>query len=115
MRIATESETSNGKCIGFILFGFLFSAAGFPASGPAWAAAPHYKAEPVVAPSAGNVVTRDLLWRCGPGGCFAPQGNSRPAIECAALVREVGRLDSFVAGGRALTAEELRKCNARAR
>ena len=102
--------------LGFTLLALVFSSAALVApAGPAFAAAPHYKAEPVAAPSARRVIARGLVWRCGAAGCVAPQGNSRPAIECAALAREVGRLGSFVAGGRALSAEELQKCNARAR
>ena len=102
--------------LGFTLLGLLISAAAFGSvAGPAFANAPHYRAQPVAAPGAERVVARDLAWRCGAGGCVAASSNSRPAIVCAALVREVGRLSSFAAGGRVLSAEELQKCNARAR
>ena len=101
---------------GFTLLALLFSAATLAGTAaPAFAAAPHYKAEPLAAPASGRVIARDLVWRCGAGGCVARQGNSRPAVECAALARQVGRLGSFVAGGRALSAQELQKCNERAR
>ena len=82
---------------------------------PASAAAPHYRAEPATPPSGERLVVRDLVWKCGAGGCVTGKSNSRPATDCAALVRQVGALRSFSAGGRPLTGAELEKCNARAR
>ena len=98
-------------CLALIFTLTLFGAVASPAA----AKSPHYQAEPVTAPAAERLVVRDLVWRCGAGGCRAAQGNSRAAVECAALVREVGRLRSFSAGGQALAPAELEKCNARAR
>ncbi len=66
-------------------------------------------------PSEGRLVLRDTFWRCGEAGCGAAESSSRPAIVCAVLAREVGALRSFTVQGRALAAEELDKCNARAR
>lgn len=74
-----------------------------------------YRAEPVAPPSAARFIVKDVPWRCGAGGCVAPQGNSRPAIDCSALVREVGALRSFTVGGQPLDSAALGKCNARAR
>ena len=102
--------------LGFTLLGLLISAAAFgSAAAPAFAGGPHYEAKPVAAPAAARLVARDLAWRCGASGCVAAASNSRPPIVCAALVREIGPLTSFAAGGRALSADELQKCNARAR
>jgi hypothetical protein len=75
----------------------------------------HYHAQPVVSPSATKIVLRDTLWKCSDAGCIGTRSSSRPAIVCAVLVREVGRLSSFAEQGRALSAEELEKCNARAK
>jgi hypothetical protein len=75
----------------------------------------HYRAEPSSPPAAARLVVRDVLWKCGPGGCVAPRGNSRPAIDCSALAREIGTLRSFSVDGRAIEAAALEKCNARAR
>ncbi len=79
------------------------------------ALASHYQAEPAARPAQTKLVVRDTLWQCGDGGCAsASKSNSRPAIVCAVLAKEVGALRSFTAGGRALSAEQLEKCNARA-
>ena len=83
-------------------------------SAPALASS-HYQAEPAAKPAQAKFVVKDTLWRCGDAGCAGGQGNSRPAIVCAALAKEVGVLRSFSAGGTALAAEDLAKCNARAK
>jgi len=77
-------------------------------------AAPHYQAQPVSAPSDARLVVRGTVWNCGHSGCSAAKSNSRPAIVCEALVKEVGALKSFSAGGASLSDEDIRKCNARA-
>lgn len=74
-----------------------------------------YRAEPAAPPAASRLIVKEIVWKCGAGGCVAPQGNSRPAIDCPALVREVGTLRSFTVGGQPLDAAALGKCNARAR
>ena len=83
--------------------------------GTAFAAATQYRAEPASPPSAARLIVRETVWKCGPGGCVAPQGNSRPAVDCSALVREVGTLRSFTVGGQPLDSAALGKCNAHAR
>jgi hypothetical protein len=79
------------------------------------AAAPHYLAEPERAPVQARLVARDQLWSCGGGACSSAKGNSRPAIACSVLVKEVGRLRSFAVAGQPIDAAALEKCNARAR
>jgi hypothetical protein len=81
----------------------------------AFASGIQYRAEPVVAPAVERLVVKDVVWKCGAGGCVAPQGNSRAAIDCSALAREVGTLRSFAIGGQPLDSAALGKCNARAR
>ena len=85
------------------------------AAAPAFAAAPHYRAEPLAAPAADRLVVRGTAWRCDAAACSAPAMNSRPALVCASLVRELGALKSFSVAGRPLPADALEKCNARAR
>ena len=82
-------------------------------SAPALAAS-HYQAEPVAKPELTRFVAKDVVWRCGDLGCSGAKSNSRPAIICAALAKEIGALRSFSAGGQALGDGELAKCNARA-
>jgi hypothetical protein len=74
-----------------------------------------YRAEPANAPAASRLIVKDIVWRCGAGGCVAPRSNSRPAIDCSALAHEVGTLRSFTVEGQALDPSSLEKCNARAR
>ena len=97
------------------LLALLLPVAALTAPAPASAAAPHYRAEPATPPAGERLVVRDLVWKCGAGGCVTGKSNSRPATDCAALARQVGALLSFSAGGRSLTGAELEKCNARAR
>ncbi len=83
---------------------------------PAFAAAPMYKLIPATAvASVKSVVVGETLWRCGPTGCVAGQSNSRPAVVCAQAARKVGKIESFTANGAAFTAEELAKCNEKAK
>ena len=77
-------------------------------------AAPHYQAEPAAKPEQTRFVAKDVVWRCGDSGCSGAKSNSRPAIVCAALAKEIGPLRSFSAGGQALASGELDRCNARA-
>ena len=84
------------------------------AAAPALAAGPYYRAELAAPASSAQVTARGLIWKCNGGGCVAGKSNSRPAIDCAALVREAGALRSFTVQGRALSAADLEKCNAKA-
>jgi hypothetical protein len=83
---------------------------------PAFAAAPMYKLVPATAVAATkSVVVGETLWRCGPTGCVAAQSNSRPAVVCAQAARKVGKIESFTVGGAAFSADELAKCNEKAK
>jgi hypothetical protein len=84
------------------------------AAAPATAAS-HYRAEPAAPRTAERLIVRDLVWKCGADGCVTGPSNSRPVVDCAALVRQVGTLRSFTVGGTAIPADQLEKCNARAR
>jgi hypothetical protein len=83
---------------------------------PAFAAAPMYKLIPVtVVATTKSVVVGETLWRCGPTGCVAGASGSRPAVVCAQAARKVGKIESFTANGTAFSADELAKCNAKAK
>ena len=83
---------------------------------PAFAAAPMYKLIPATAvASFKSVVVGETLWRCGPTGCVAAESNSRPAVVCAQAARKVGKIESFTANGTAFSADELAKCNEKAK
>lgn len=82
---------------------------------PVAAQAPAYRAVPVVAVTAQNVVVGETLWKCGAEGCTTVKTTSRPAILCAQAVKKVGKLESFTVGGIAFGADDLAKCNAKAK
>jgi hypothetical protein len=95
----------------FLLTTLTFAATALPAS----ASQAHFRAQPVAATSQARLVVRDTIFRCGPAGCAAPRGSTRPAIVCSVLAREVGELRSFSADGRSFDPAELEACNSRAR
>ena len=95
------------------LLAFLLTASLF--GGTAFAESTQYRAEPANPPAATRLIVKEIVWKCGAGGCIAPQGNSRPTIDCSALAREVGSLRSFTVGGQPLDSAALGKCNAKAR
>ena len=82
------------------------------AAGPALAT--NYSAKPIAQPGQ-KVVARDVIWACGPAACQGSTDESRPAIVCQSLAKKVGRLESFVANGRAFASAELDRCNAAAK
>jgi hypothetical protein len=61
--------------------------------------------------SNGHAVVGGLVWKCADTACAAPKGTSRPAVVCARLAKEVGQVSTFTAGGKALEAEDLARCN----
>jgi hypothetical protein len=66
-------------------------------------------------PSTGHIVARDINWACGADGCTGATAESRPSVLCQALVKQAGRVDSFLVDGRAFSSAELEKCNASAK
>ena len=82
------------------------------AAAPAFAT--NYSAKPTV-PATAKVVARDVVWACGPAACQGSSQDGRPAIVCQSLVKKVGRVESFVANGRAFAAADLDRCNAAAK
>lgn len=78
------------------------------------ATASNYSANPAV-PASGRFITRDIVWNCGPAACQGASDESRPLVLCQSLAKRAGRLDSFIADGRALSATELERCNASAK
>lgn len=62
-----------------------------------------------------KVIGKGVVWHCAGASCTAPQGDSRPAISCAALVKQVGQVSAFTVGGVALDEAALTRCNSFAR
>jgi hypothetical protein len=93
-------------------FAAIFTAAALIAA-PAMAGV--YSARPLTAPTAHKIIGKDISWSCGPEACQGSTNASRPLVLCQDLAKRAGRLQSFVADGRALSADQLDKCNASAK
>ena len=87
---------------------FLLIAASMTA--PAFAST--YSAKPVAAPASAKIIGKDISWTRTGDTYRGSTEASRPLILCQDLAKRAGRLESFVADGQALTAEQLGKCNA---
>ena len=94
-------------------FATLIVAAASLAATPALAA--NYSGKPVTASASSRIIANDISWTCGPDACLGSTQESRPAILCQGLAKRAGRLDSFIANGRAFNAAELAKCNVSAK
>lgn len=94
-------------------------ATSFTLLGPTTAeAAPggYYKAKPVAAAVDSRLIVRDAPWRCDANGCVSSvKAASRAAHMCESLVKKIGAVTSFRAGDAEFAADELAKCNARAK
>ena len=93
-------------------FAAIFTAAALLAA-PALAGS--YSAKPLTAPATAKIIGKDISWACGADGCQGSTQASRPLVLCQDLAKRAGRLQSFVADGRALSADQLDKCNASAK
>ena len=69
----------------------------------------------LLAPTDGRFITRDIVWQCGPAACVGATENGRPLTLCQSLAKRAGRVDTFIANGRAIGAAELDRCNASAK
>jgi hypothetical protein len=78
------------------------------------AAAATYSAR-LTAPASGRLIARDIVWNCGPAACQGATDDSRPAVLCEGLAKRAGPVTEFLVDGRALSASELDRCNARAK
>ena len=74
-----------------------------------------YSAKPIAAPTATKIIGKDISWTCGPDACQGSTDASRPLVLCQDLAKRAGKLESFVADGRALSADQLAKCNTSAK
>ena len=93
-------------------FAAIFTAAALIAT-PAMAGI--YSAKPLTAPAAHKIIGKDISWVCGADACQGSTNASRPLVLCQDLAKRAGRLQSFVADGRPLSADQLDKCNAAAK
>jgi hypothetical protein len=90
-----------------LLGGLAFGSTAATAAGGAY-----YRAELGSPAPEARFVARDVVWACKDARCIAGQGTSRPLIMCSALARKAGPVTGFTAGGKALDADDLARCNA---
>ena len=76
------------------------------------AVAATYSAKPVATPSSAKIIGKDISWTLNGDSYRGSTEASRPLVLCQDLAKRAGTLESFVADGKALTAEQLGKCNA---
>src|SRR3954467_12150139 len=69
----------------------------------------------LAAPTSERFIARDITWNCGPAACQGATNESRPLVLCQSLAKRGGPVDSFLIDGRALSAAELKHCNASAK
>jgi hypothetical protein len=62
-----------------------------------------------------RVVIRDTLWSCTETACRVSAIKSSPAATCATAAKQLGPIATFEAKGKALSADQLAKCNAKAK
>lgn len=83
------------------------------AASPAFAAT--YSAKTTAASASTKITGKDIRWTCAGDTCRGSTEASRPLILCQDLAKRAGRIESFVADGEALSAEQLAKCNSAAK
>ena len=74
-----------------------------------------YSAKPVASPAAAKIIGKDISWACSANGCTGSTESSRPVILCQDLAKRAGRIESFHADGKPLSADQLEKCNSAAK
>jgi hypothetical protein len=86
-----------------------------PIAADAQGPAGFYVATPVAKPASSTIITNATLWTWQDTAFTANHAPERPNILCELVVKRVGALTSFSAGGKAFDADALAKCNARAK
>jgi hypothetical protein len=74
-----------------------------------------YSAKPVAAADTAKIIGKDISWACSANGCTGSTEASRPVILCQDLAKRAGRIESFIADGKPLSAAQLDKCNSAAK
>jgi hypothetical protein len=74
-----------------------------------------YSAKPVAMPEAPKIIGKDISWARDGESYRGSTEASRPLILCQDLAKRAGRLESFTADGKAMSSEQLDKCNAAAK
>jgi hypothetical protein len=94
---------------------FAVAAAALIGSAATAAPADVYAAVPAAPTTKTGFITRSTAWRLQNGTFVAAQAPERPAVLCELVVRQVGALTSFTVAGKPYDADQLAKCNAKAK
>ena len=100
--------------LAFAALAILGTAASFGVTtAPARAATVSFYEAQLVTPAEAKrtAIQNGVVWKCGDTDCRGSEGQSRPEVVCARLVRKVGPLAGFSVKGEALDAEALARCN----
>jgi hypothetical protein len=101
--------TAASFAVAFVLIGGV-STASFAADGPA------YRLVPAAAVTTANtLIVNETVWKASGESYVARNSTSRPAIACAQAARKIGKVAAFTANGKEFSADELAKCNEKAR
>ncbi len=74
-----------------------------------------YSAVPATAPTIAAMMTRSTPWKCAGDRCVTTRTEGSPLTMCQLAAKELGTLTAFTANGEAFAAEQLAKCNTRAK
>jgi hypothetical protein len=74
-----------------------------------------YSAKPMAGPTAAKIIGKDISWAREGDSYRGSTEASRPLILCQDLAKRAGPIQSFLADGQALSAEQLAKCNSAAK
>ena len=74
----------------------------------------YYVATPIAKPVKTSFLTRETVWKWRDGAFVANKAPDRDLILCSLVAQRAGKLSAFTAGGTALAADVLDKCNSRA-
>ena len=74
-----------------------------------------YVAVPVTPSTKASFITRSTTWHLRDQAYVAGIAPERPAVLCELVVRQIGALASFAVAGKAYDADQLAKCNAKAK
>lgn len=75
----------------------------------------YYVAVPAAQPTRTSMMTRETPWALKGNAYVAARAPERDAVLCDAVARSAGALTSFTVGGKAYDADQLAKCNAKAK
>jgi hypothetical protein len=75
----------------------------------------YYVATPTVQPAKSTLITRSTAWSLKGNSYVAARAPERDVTLCQMVVRKTGELSAFTVAGKSYDADQLGKCNGKAR